>query len=561
MKILKKASGVSRAALAALVLTAATGIAQAQTFTNIVISQFNGTEPFQNLLYWWGLHAFSTAVDPSVNNTTTLAPNDPGSGSLKCTADWTGTSGNGNGAPEPQLMVWNSLVGSGFNDSVKVNGDYYDLNFDLMVDPSSAKTANGDFGHVRAGVTISGWGQVTLWDMPAYTNTGWTHVHAYIDPAVPGVVTITGFWINWPWQTDASNAGAIQGVQNFWLDNLIFSTNLTKPLNPPTATLKPAPPSGPSGLTISSSGAAQYDRNAIATLNSESWLDATGPVTYSLTVAKYPGTNYPSYQTHIMLVQNPGTETAPDWNEPNAILLDIENQASGSVIATLRYKTNQAGGNSQLYGSGSLGSVTSTNGGVGTWSMTFINNTNVILTAPTGATNLVTFPDEQALRDNFSDPLIAYFGAQPNSTADIGQSIVLSNVKITGTQNPVNDSFSGSTVDTNVWVLRASQPADVFIPLSDAAFTLSWTLPDTNFKLQVAPSLLGPWTDSGLTNTSIQGSIKSVIVPRSALPAGTAAFFRFLKPVATKLQVLLPGETAAPGTTTGKTGTPTAQSV
>src|SRR5581483_6712640 len=282
---------------------------------------------------------------------------------------------------------------------------------------------------------------------------------------------------------------------------------------------------------------------------------------YSLTVAKYPGTNYPSYQTHIMLVQNPCTETAPDWNEPNAILLDIENQASGSVIATLRYKTNQAGGNSQLYGSGSLGSVTSTNGGVGTWSMTFINNTNVILTAPTGATNLVTFPDEQALRDNFSDPLIAYFGAQPNSTADIGQSIVLSNVKITGTQNPVNDSFSGSTVDTNVWVLRASQPADVFIPLSDAAFTLSWTLPDTNFKLQVAPSLLGPWTDSGLTNTSIQGSIKSVIVPRSALPAGTAAFFRFLKPVATKLQVLLPGETAAPGTTTGKTGTPTAQSV
>jgi hypothetical protein len=561
MKILNKTSRFSRITLATLALAALTGIGQAQTFTNVVVSQFNGSEPFQTLNYWWGLSAFTPSFDSSVNNTTTLAPNDPASGSLKSTADWTGTSGNGNGAPEPQLMIWNALAGAQWNDSVKVNGYYYDLNFDLMVDPSSAKTAAGDFGHVRAGVTISGWGQVQLWDVPAYTNVGWTHVHAYIDPATPGVDTVTGFWLNWPWQTDAANAGAIQGLQTFWVDNIIFSTNLTKPLNPPTATLKPAPPAGPSGLTISSLGSAQYDRNAIATLNPESWLDASGPVTYSLTVAKYPGTNYPSYQTHIMLVQNPqkpGTEAAPDWNEANALLLDIENQADGTVIANLRYKTNQVGGNSQLFGSGFLGSVTSTNGGLGTWSMTFVNNTNVILTAPTGATNLVSFPDEQALRDNFSDPVIAYFGAQPNTTADIGQSIVLTNVKITGTQNPVNDSFSGSAVNTNVWVLRAAQPANVYIPLSDAAYVLSWTLPDTNFKLQIAPSILGPWADAGLTNTSIQGSIKTVIVPRSALPSTGPAFFRFIKPLATKLQVLLPGETAAPGTATGKTGTPTA---
>lgn len=192
--------------------------------------------------------------------------------------------------------------------------------------------------------------------------------------------------------------------------------------------------------------------------------------------------------------------------------------------------------------------------------MTFINNTNVILTAPTGATNLVSFPDEQAVRDAFSDPVIAYFGAQPNATADIGQSIILSNVKISGTANPVNDSFSGSSLDTSTWVVRAAQPADVFIPSSDAAYVLSWTLPDSNFNPQVAPSILGPWTTLNFTNTTIQGSIKSVTVPRSVLPAGPAAFFRFMKPVATKLQVLLPGETAAPGTASGKTGTPTPQS-
>jgi hypothetical protein len=109
--------------------------------------------------------------------------------------------------------------------------------------------------------------------------------------------------------------------------------------------------------------------------------------------------------------------------------------------------------------------------------------------------------------------------------------------------------------------VRAAEPADVFIPASDEAFILSWTLPDSNFNLQVAPALTGPWTNPGLTNTSIKGSIKSVTVPWSALPSTKASFFRFVKPIATKLQVLMPGETAAPGTVSGKTGTPTPQAV
>jgi len=537
-----------------------TSIGQAQTFTNIVVTQFDGTEAFLTLPRWWGLPGYNAALDTTVNDQTTLASNQPGSGSLKCTADWTGTSGNGNGAPEPQLMLYNSIDGGTFHDNLKVSGYYYDLDFDLMIDPASAKTANGDFGHVRAGVVLTGpsWSQVQLWDEPAYTNTGWRHIHAYVDPAIPGIESMTGFFLNWPWQVDGSNAGTIQGVQNFWVDNIIFTTNLTKPLNPPTMTLKPSPPA-PKGLSITSSGANQYDRNAIATVVGESWIDASGPVTYSLTVTKYPDTNFPSYQTHIMLVSNPGTEASPDWNESSCIFLDIENQANGNAIATFRYKTNQAGGNSMFYGSGSLGSVTSTNGGVGTWSMTFLNNTNVTLSSPDGNSTAVSFPDEQALRDNFPESVVAYFGAQPNTTAEIGQGIVLSNVKITGTANPINDSFAGPSLDTSTWVLRASESADVFIPVSDAAFVLSWTLPDLNFNLQVAPTINGPWTNPGLTNTSISGAIKSVVVPKSALPSTAASFFRFVKPVATKLQILLPGETAAPGTSTGKTGTPTVE--
>lgn len=40
---------------------------------------------------------------------------------------------------------------------------------------------------------------------------------------------------------------------------------------------------------------------------------------------------------------------------------------------------------------------------------------------------------------------------------------------------------------------------------------------------------------------------------------GDQTYFRLVKRAFTKLQILLPGETAAPGTATGKTGTPTPQ--
>jgi len=139
--------------------------------------------------------------------------------------------------------------------------------------------------------------------------------------------------------------------------------------------------------------------------------------------------------------------------------------------------------------------------------------------------------------------------------------IVLSNVKITGTAMPINDSFTGSSLDTSTWVLRASQPNDVFLPTSDIAFDMSWTLPDAHFKLEAAASLNGPWSELNLTNTSIIGATRVVPIPKSVLPSKAQSYFRMLKRVATKLQVLMPGETAAPGTATGKTGTPTAQKV
>ena len=53
--------------------------------------------------------------------------------------------------------------------------------------------------------------------------------------------------------------------------------------------------------------------------------------------------------------------------------------------------------------------------------------------------------------------------------------------------------------------------------------------------------------------------IRSQLIAASDLPAGNDAFLRLIKRVFTKLQILLPGMTAAPNTGNGYTGTPTTQ--
>jgi hypothetical protein len=54
---------------------------------------------------------------------------------------------------------------------------------------------------------------------------------------------------------------------------------------------------------------------------------------------------------------------------------------------------------------------------------------------------------------------------------------------------------------------------------------------------------------------------KKVLIGRADLPSLSQDYFRLIKRPFTRLQVLLPGETSAPGTATGKTGTPTPQNV
>ena len=554
----------------AVLLAGSMAVSQAQPFTNFIYCQFDTGDPRANgwpdntsinLVKWWGEPDFAQEWDGTMNATTTLGPNNSGSGSLKVTVNWT--------PGQNQLCLWQQLNGvqNWWDPDVRVNGFYYDMSFDIRFDPSSAQTAAGDYGHLQFGLSTPSWNQVWLKDIPHFPVTnGWMHVNCPIDPAVPGVDQITAFIFDYPWQPNA-----ITNTQTFWLDNIIFQTNLNKNLKPPTLTLAsfPATP----GLHLSSAGASQYDRNSIESALSQTWVGkGDTPVSYSFTVIEYPGTNYPNLQTHIFLCSNPGTEVAPDYNEANAVFVQLQNNPDGSAGWSFMYKTNDPGDNHMFfnqqpggqygtngYGQGLLGTLTEPNGPLGTWTLTFLNDTNVTMTSPSGLTANFFFPDDTAVQTAFAEPVRAYFGAQPNSTAAIGQEVILSEVKITGTDNPLDDHFTGLSVDTTVWTVRATEAVDVSVVPNNIAFKLTWALPDLHFSLQMAPTLNGPWTDPGLTNTTVNAATKTVLVPRSILPSTTATYFRMVKRVATQLQVLMPGETAAPGTLTGKTGTPDPQ--
>ena len=85
-------------------------------------------------------------------------------------------------------------------------------------------------------------------------------------------------------------------------------------------------------------------------------------------------------------------------------------------------------------------------------------------------------------------------------------------------------------------------------------------MPALGFTLEGSATLPGTWTAPAPVGFDVGGKHR-VLLRASDLPGANAGFWRLIKRTFTKLQVLLSGETAAPGTPTGKTGTPTPRQV
>ena len=554
--------------LAAADTKAATPLDDTVNYTN----SFDNAASVTSWLYWYGNGSNNNAMtwDGTVD-----AANNPNSGSLLFETTF----------PASDQLAWFGTFGNRWGYDTEFRHDatkYTNIVVDIHVDPTSVIASNGTFGGLQIGF-YDGPNQIGTQTIPASATNGWTRITQPIDPSTPGISSVSGIAFRIQTYNNFNNP---IGHVKFWMDNLKLIVSPVK-IPPPTlkALIKPV-----QGLNLLSSSANgnEFQRTSFRynTTIGVGWLGATAPVTYALTITNFPSGVYTNYQAHIFITTGnapPSFETAPDYNETNVIFFDVHQNFNGTASAYFRYKVNEPNANSNLFGMeyigpASAGTLAGLNAStvLGTWSFTFNQDTNVTVTGPGGVSTNFTMRPEAVT--NFAEPLNVLFGAQPNRQseaaplANIGQKVVLASVGITnGASTIIYDNFmADGAFDTLTWTPLAGDNNMVQLVPAGSAYWLQWTLPDQGFGLQISTNFAVPNSfvtvtgpDAGgatLPNYTASGS-RFTLLPSSLLGTSSQSYFRLIEQVYNKLQVLLPGETAAPGTATGKTGTPTAQQV
>ena len=539
-----------------LMLAGLTNLSQAQN-TNPTNS-FDSASSTTSFVTWWG------PPNPSMTwDATRDAANDSASGSVRYDQAFTGAGGQ-------QFMTFFTIANRwGWDFGYLLDATTYtNLSFDIKVDPSSGQRKNAnDFGWLEVGL-CTGTGPGTTY-LPGrsipLSATNWTHFNYPLTPSLANIHQVSGFFIKMWSNGDHTN------TLSFNLDNFMV-TKPTAPviIPPPTVSLLPAK----TKLNLLASGTGQYDRQQIRTTDSTyGWVGSTAPVTYEMTIKDSPGAANPYYQAQIFLVSNDTDGSSGiDWNATNLLFLHIENLANGGAQATFRYKTNRPGGNDMLFngnpaatnnagvliGVGALARITSTSI-LGSWKLTIANDTNITVVAADGtSTNLTITPDAAAL---FSGSVRAFFGGQPGNLSYGGLGYAFDRIKIsTPSTTMIEDDFSTGTLDTAKWTKQAADNAGVFVVPTNSTLAMSWTLPANGFIPQIGTNITpGSTWKSPVSSDQIkiQTSLRTYLASSELNPK--ANYFRLLKRVFYQLQVLMPGESNAPGTPTGKTGTPAAQ--
>ena len=450
---------------------------------------------------WYGVGALSW-------DSTTDGFTNPASGSLKVVAPFTGAAGE----QFDYFCTFNDRWG--WDWGVTHDGNAYgSLQFDIKVDPSSAPDSTGDFTSVEVGfVTGTGPSEQAIgnYTIPGAATNGWVHVNLGITPNnayTPSYGIYLKDWVN----------GALTNTLKFWVDNIVLS-----------------------------------------------------PAAEQMHVFLVPqGTSYGNLPYGFV-------DSSVDWNCKTMLFLRIEQEESmanatnfdgGNTAFTARfgYKTNEPSSQTMIFnsdpttGPAGLLAVLRDPNGLGDWSLTFIDPTNFILTGPGGVSTNGSIPGGSV--GVFNDNMTLYFGSQPNSQANMlqsGQVETLSHIQVTGLADAIDDYFSAPPLNTAVWATDAAAAGSViWIVPTNAWWIVDWTVPDSGYTLETSPQLTGGWV--GLPNvTTVQPGSHKLTVITNGMTSNGSGFFRMIKRTPTQIQVLLPGETAAPNTPSGKTGSPTA---
>jgi hypothetical protein len=490
---------------------------------------------------WWG--GCSTVREFATND----VANNPQSGSLKMTINWPATEGSG----DYQYSVGMALSGVGAYDlGVTLTPiNYTNMEFDVLWD-TNLSTANvddhqaissgnpgGDPNGFGFGFVATQYGQTWVPNnqQPVLNSNGvWQHFSIPINPSwpvIPGLIFKK--WLN---STSASGTNLVGKTSVFYVDNIVFNYNTNLVIPKPALAIEPATP----GLNISASGGGQYQRNGVRSIPADSiqWYGNPDPVTYSLTIAEFPsGATYGSYQAHMFLCPDTTGVVGPDWNDPNVIYVQWQENGNGTAACNFRFKTNSPNSNgvgaSGYFGSGFIAQMIAPTI-KGTWNVTFTNNQYITITGPGGvSTNFSMGADAAALFQSATPSIGTYFGTQPNQPANLSQRAVFSRIKITnGATTVVDDTFPtvdpSNEVDANLWI-REVDGGNIALKVVEAPgqWWLHWTIPDPYAAgIQISSNVVSGWVDAGLPFRSATARHEA-FVPSSLL-AGyqNAAYFR-----------------------------------
>jgi hypothetical protein len=563
--------------LAALAVAAGISSLQAQP-TNFVLYNFDSDQvsstPYGSAWNNW----FGGYYQGAVWDSTVDASNSPSSGSLQLTLLCTGSD---------QYVMNDGGVGafplpnySPINLSLFTN-----LSFDMRYDVSSAIRTNGngtlDFGLMRVGSRNAAFAQDWFqnFSIPATNglgqpNTNWVHINIDLRHVPVDFSDLSSGMLDILIGMDGANFGnnVLKGPQILWFDNIQLS-GFVAPIPPPTVGIRKTVPAlrlfGGNGI---------FGRSQLSLVDTtDGWVGANNyPVSYSFTLlgnATSPG----NLDTHIQFIPLDWDTSAyqgnsgADFFAANELWLRILSGTGTNTrcVADISWKTNAP------FSNPGHTDLTITNAvRAGTWTLTFNNPTNGTLTAP-GASP-VPFSLSLAAADatnQFSGTVggsgttgvgIRIGNMNNNNTANGGVPDDWGSISISGaagTNFVATFTNANGPLDTNFWNLGNSDGNNlqVLVP-TNAPFWITWGIPDAGLTLITSSSVsrsITNWNDVANVNPILTGGIKWALVPSPSLQSSNANFFALAKRTFSNLQVLFPGETNAPGTPTGKVGTPT----
>ena len=580
-------------------------------------TNFSGSGSVAGWIYWYGQNPeFATNNPPGYNNTPQTNEVDQdyqgntNSGSLQVVSYLSGYN---------QAVFFAGFDNQyGYDDSVQANLLLYsNITFYIKVaagtPPRQVNGTNVDFGTIGVGFTppgAIGWGYNEFGRpaIPLAASNAWAKISVNINYSLANVNDAAGFIFD----MNSYSGYPLFTMTNF-IDDLQLNLSVGPPPPPPTLgnLTKPTP-----GLnTIATAAGGQYSRNELMSASSTNLgFFNKSSVTYSWTITSFPTNTGGAFQAGMFIIGgSPGQfDQAADYNLANVFWVTIQeaditatNVVGGVTNVTyvgpgpcsfdFRLKTNEAQGNGMIFNTTPFSIVTNvtftTNAGVvttntvvttnnpnmwpieplatlttvadsalGTWSVT-VAGTNVTLLAPDGSSLATNFTAAQAAL--FADPVTVILHSQPNTTSAYGQAVVFSDFKITGNTSPFDDNFlTDSVLNTNIWrPIMTSTTSDsngVILVPTDSAYWLTESLPDVGFSLRTSATLGSSeaWTLPNLPSIRYNGS-DHFLISNSSLPSATSGYFQAIQFQASQLQVLLGGQTNAPGTLTGFTGTAT----